>query len=386
MDFIDGLRRAVPRRSGDGVRTWLTYLLVSAGFVISYGLTVWAKPLFAPDTRYYYAMALRYGGESQDSAAATVAAQSALSGWESPGPDLLFGWGLVQPRVVYPALSTPFVRLFGVDGLAIVSGLALFALVIVMTALMVSRYGATAAVATSLLVLASSQVVFFGAAMLTESLSALWTALIAVVAFRHARDPQRAHLVVLFVLTVVSAFTRQATLIPAGALVVAWAAGFLLHREQRWGGPALVVTATAIGAQVLQTRLFPTFSQQGQFLRVTKTDSLPEALEATPALIWHIVSTNAMKWATTDMAIALIVGLAAVSAVVFWRRAESHLLVGAVLATALYNVTNGTPVGFRYAMPGLVFFALAVAQAVAATARSLSAHPAPSPRKEGTPA
>ncbi|MET1133233.1 MAG: hypothetical protein ABWX60_07430, partial [Aeromicrobium sp.] len=131
-------------------QTWMTYLIVIAGFATSYSLSAWARPLFAPDSRYYYGMALHFGGMSQESAAAEVAALSATFGWESPPADQLFGWGLVQPRVVLPVLAAPFVRLFGVNGLAVVTGLALFAMFLVITALLSSRYGPLPAAGTML--------------------------------------------------------------------------------------------------------------------------------------------------------------------------------------------------------------------------------------------
>src|SRR5674476_721 len=54
----------------------------------------------------------------------------------------------------------------------------------------------------------------------------------------------------------------------------------------------------------------------------------------------------------SDHALLILVMLSILSMVIFWRRAESHLLRGAIAGITLYNVTNGTPTGFRYAMPG----------------------------------
>ena len=39
--------------------------------------------------------------------------------------------------------------------------------------------------------------------------------------------------------------------------------------------------------------------------------------------------------------------------------------LGAILGVAVYNITNGTPTSFRYSMPGIVFFAMAVGALVA---------------------
>ena len=60
----------------------------------------------------------------------------------------------------------------------------------------------------------------------------------------------------------------------------------------------------------------------------------------------------------SDHALLILVMLSILSMVIFWRRAESHLLGGAIAGITLYNVTNGTRTGFRYAMPGLAFYAV----------------------------
>ena len=57
---------------------------------------------------------------------------------------------------------------------------------------------------------------------------------------------------------------------------------------------------------------------------------------------------------------------------------ESQLLLGAILGIALYNVTNGTPTGFRYSMPGLAFFAVSAALLIARA----DLRPEPSPDLE----
>jgi hypothetical protein len=346
----------------------LAQLVNGAAFLACYVSTFQTKPLFAPDTRYYAAMTLWYAGGDQAAVAEQVREHSALSGWASPGPDQLFGWGLVQPRVVLPALSVPFVRLWGIEGMVVVPGLALAALVVLLTTMLARRYGVGAAIGTVLLLVVSTQVMFFGAAMLTESLSALWTALTLLVAWRYVRDPTWLRLALMVALTVVSAFTRQATFIVAGAFVCAWLLGWALRRPERWGRPAVAVAVTAVGCQLLQTWLFPTFSQKNQYFMKTGADSLGEALRNTPDLAWMIIKVDVTQAAGADRAILVVVLLSLVSMVVLWRRPESHLLLGCLLGAGLYNITNGTPTGIRYAMPGLVFFACSVAVLFAAAA------------------
>jgi len=57
---------------------------------------------------------------------------------------------------------------------------------------------------------------------------------------------------------------------------------------------------------------------------------------------------------------------------VLFRRAESHMLFGALAGTTIYNVTNGTPAVFRYGMPALIFVAMSVAALVERTTVNLA--------------
>lgn len=336
--------------------------IVTVTFLVTYAATVTLKPLFAPDSRYYAAMALWFGGESQSEAARQVAELSAQSGWASPAASVLFGWGLVQPRVVLPALSVPFVKLWGIDGMVVVPGLALAAVMAVLAWALFRRYGPVAGISTVVLVMCSSQIMFYGSAMLTESLSALWGALTLVAAWRYVRRPGWLPVAWMVTLTIISAFTRQATFIVAGAFVVAWLVALLLRRrDNSWAVPALSVAVTALAIQVLQTKLFPTFSQLNQFKSKTDADTLTEALLGTPRLAWKIVRTDLAFFAQSDRPLLVLISLSVLSSVIFWRRTETHLLIGAFAGTALYGITNGTPTAFRYAMPGLVFYAASVA-------------------------
>lgn len=336
--------------------------IVLAAYLIAYVATLRTKQLFAPDSRYYTAMALHYNGDSKAEAAQQVAAESAKYGWESPGVDLLFGWGLVQPRVVYPALSTPFVKVYGIEGMLVVPGIALGLFVALLTIMLARRWGNVVAIATVLLICTSHYMIFFGAAMLTESLSALWGAILLALVWRYHRQPALWLVAAMVVMTVVSGFTRQATLIPAGAFVSAWVCAALLRQGHRkWVAPALAIGATAVIVQLLQMWLFPGFSQAKQFKSKTGSDTLEGAITGAPQLAWDIVKADVVNMVAMDRPLLLLLALALVSMVVFWRRSESHLLLGALAGYELYNITNGTPTAFRYGMPGLVFVACSVA-------------------------
>jgi len=346
---------------------WLLATVVASTFMVTYVATVRIKPLFSPDSSFYAAMALWFGGTSKEEAVRQVIEMRHRQGWSTPQLtiDRMFGWGLVQPRVVLPALSAPFVKIWGIEGLAVVPGLAMAALIGVLTWLLVSRWGWVAGVATVVLIMCSWRVMFYGSAMLTDSLSALWGALILVAAWQYQRQRGWRPVVWMVVLTVISGFTRQATLVPAGAFVTAWLVAVMLRRRPNgWGVPALAVTVTSVAVQLLQNRLFPTFSQfdqVNQFKANTGASSLVGAMLGAPALAWRIAIHDLGNFAGSDHPLLVLVLLSGLSMVIFWRRAESHLLLGAILGIALYNVATGSPTAFRYAMPGLAFFAVSVA-------------------------
>jgi hypothetical protein len=357
--------------------------VVVSTFAVTYGSVATYKPLFAPDSSYYAAMSMRFGGSGKQEAVRQVIEMRHLSGWPTPSTlvDRLFSWGLVQPRVVYPALSMPFVKIWGIEGLAVVPALALAALIGVLTWMLYRRSGRLAALATVVLIMCSPRIMFYGAAMLTESLSALWGALTLWAAWQYQRRHDWRPVAWMIALTVVSGFTRQATLIPAGAFVTAWLVAVLLRRRPNtWGVPALAVGVTSVAVQLIQSLIFPSFSQLAQFELKTGAHSLGGALWNSPKLAARILQHDLVLIAQTDFALLVLITLSTVSMVIFWRRAESHLLLGAFLGITLYNVTNGTPTGFRYAMPGLVFYAVSAALLIGLAGRGRESVPVP-----GTP-
>jgi hypothetical protein len=350
----------------------LVWLVVAVTWVLSYLAYVRNRGLFFYDSRYYMAYGFWFGGDSQQVARDRTAAFAAQFHIPMPDTATTFGWGLVQPRVVLPALSAPFMNLIGPYGLAVIPALASIAFTIVATLVMMKRYGNVAALATIVLANASLFIFVPMTGMLTESLSALWTVLALILAWRYLRTRRWTLLVLMAVVTIISAFTRQATLIMAGAFVMAWLLGMLISRSWRspWMWPAIVVGATTVVVQLLQTVLFP-FSQSSQFLKVTGANSLGEALARTPALAYHLFVTDVNTFMSQDKALLFLFFLAVGAMLLFWRHEEAHLLFGAMIAVALYNITNGSATGFRYALPGLVFYLLVVAMLFQATARVL---------------
>lgn len=343
---------------------WVDYLILTVVLAtVITGLIIVFRQYY-PDTAHYLGMSLWFSGWSQSDALNAVNARHLAAGYEpNSSVDALFNWGLVKPRVVLPALSVPFILLFGQIGLGVTTVLITIILTFSLYLVLANRFGRFAAVITLLLMMSSYLIMTFNVAMLTESLSALWGLLTLVAAWRYQRTRHWGWVLAMVVVTTLSAFTRQATFIVAAAFLVAWIGSLFVasDRRQRWGLPALFVTGTAIVMQLLQSWIFPNFSQLDQYLRMTKTTNLWDALLATPGLVLRIVKADAVAYIAHDQTLIVIIILCLISIAAFWKRSESHLLVGAILGIALYNITNGNATEFRYAIPGLAFFMVSLA-------------------------
>ncbi len=367
--------------------------LVTGAFLTAWVAAVTSLPLYAGDSRYYAGRALLFGGISRADAYPRVVEYTARYHWPTPAPGTLFDYGLTAPRLLYPLLSAPFVRIFGIGGLAVVPTLSLIGLVVTLFVLASQRFGWRAALVPVLLVAASERIVYYCVAEITEGLMTFLSALILLVALRRDRLGTRRTLVWLVVLTVLMAFTRQATLVPSLAFAAAWFALWVRRGQwrNRWGQPALVVTVTTVVVQAAQAVVWPGFSQLRHFESVTGTHSALRALLAAPRLALHINKADIILFARQDRALLLLVVATLVSVVVLWRREETYLLIGGMAGAMVYNVTNGVASGFRYEMPALPYVVLSVAGLVAWTAaarrrRSGSAAVADAPTAAPQPA
>lgn len=356
-------------RENTGLKSWVlinraelvTWVLVLGSFVVGFAGYMVRSVFFFPDSRYYLAMAYLFGGETPEHA--QLLTQEALVGYGIPVPDAdeLFGWGLVQPRVVLPLLAAIPVKLFGPYGLVGVVLVINIIMTVVFALILKQRFGNMAMIAAVLLINTSNYLQMFRGGALTESLSALWTALSLILAWKWIQHRSKWALLGVALTVLGSAFTRQATFIVAGAFVAAWLLGSLKERKNSdWMWPALVTATTSLAAQIFQSVVFPTFSQANQYMRMTETDSVWGAVAATPALAVKILTKDLWTFLAGDVSLLVFILIAVLGMIVFFKYEESHLLVGALLGVALYNITNGNATQFRYAIPGLIFYALVV--------------------------
>lgn len=365
-------QRADLGRFGESLAYWA---VVGFAFAVSLVHAQRTTLMAAQDSMHYYARALLYAGTSRDEAFALVTDKSYSLGWnQGLTPEILFDWDLVRPRVVYPALATPFVKAFGWSGMTLTS----IALAVVLYALMAwvlrRRFGTVPALAALAVVFGCQAWFFYAVAPLTEGLSALTLAGMVGAAwlYRRARHRRRwLYLVAAGVLAVVFAFTRQAQLIAAGAFSVVWVGEWIRSRRARnsWLAPSATVVGVSAATQVYQLLVYP-FDQLAHMQSKVGGESFWETLAAAP---YHLYTATKFDFrlAVEDdpgMAFAMFVLLGAM--IYCWRRPEIHLACGAVLAGMIYQGVNGSiRLEFRYLEPGLFLYALAGAAFMAALAR-----------------
>jgi hypothetical protein len=349
--------RNLLRGVGSTVSMWVT-VLVSFGW--GYLAITVRTYRFHPDARFYLAQAFKFSGMSEQQAHDQLVAfaSSYGHGMKVPSTETLFHWGLTAPRVMISLFAAPFVRVFGPYGFLVAELIISLVLTIVLTLLLQRFFGAGVAAVVMVLVNLSYYLMFFNTSVLTESMSALWSALTLIVAWQWIKRRRWWWLALVVATVALSAFTRQATLIVAGALVVAWLLGWILQRRSQWMWPAIAAVATSIACQLIQWAVYGDTSQTEQFYENTGAKTLGEMIVKIPGVAVEILVGDFRGFLHADPMLAVLICCAVAGMVMYWRRTESHLLFGAILASAVYNITNSSFTHFRYETPGLVFWML----------------------------
>jgi hypothetical protein len=381
--------------------------------IIVFRTQVWQTP----DGIYYYARALRFTGLSEAAAYAEVARVGDALGYHYDNPEMMFHFDLVVPRLVHPLLAAPWVAWFGHAGMLVptITGTAVF---FGGTAwALAARYGRAIALGTSLIAMAGWHWFFFSVVTQPEGLAALWFAgaLFAAVRYRRARratagapsadaaqaagkaasaaaaladQPPAAGLpglaggagaggrnrergwwwlVVAGAFMLAFGFTRQAQLIPAGALFVVWLGEWVRSRRMRnsWLVPAAVIVGVNAASQLFQLLMFSGFSQRDQFLKETGTDNTADAIRVIPRLARRIFTQDFNWFAASDAVMLVFCLLVGIGLVACWRRVEAHLCLGAIAGALIYNISNGNPTALRYFQPGWICAVLLAAAVLA---------------------
>ncbi|MDR2347760.1 MAG: hypothetical protein LBD90_03880 [Bifidobacteriaceae bacterium] len=379
------------RGAAGGVLFWG---LLAGVFAAQLAIVAKSLPLLAPDSLHYYARALVYAGVDRAEAFAAANAAGAPWGWRIDTISQMFDWDLVAPRVVLPALAAPFAPWLGWRSLLVISIPAAAAVFGLIAWAVRRRFGAIPALATAILAIGCRDWFYFLVAGLTESLSALLFALALGAAWRY-RLNRRAQagraqagraqagraqagrapgwgagvgwLAAAVAASGLFAFTRQAALIPAGALAVAFVGEWVRTRRFRnsWLAPAAAIVGTSAACQLYQALRYP-FDQGQQLMEQTGQDTIGAALAHMPGRLLTVLKWAIGAFAQHDPVMLLAGGLGALGLVLCWRRLEAHLALGAALGGLAYQAANGAlQTALRYCEPGLFAYALLVGAVLA---------------------
>ena len=351
-------RTAVLRRDVFGVE--LGVLLVVVPLL---GMTLWAQLStygawnHPPDSRYYLTMMARDLGHSLPDA---IHREQAVSNWHiapwyfaNDDPT----WQMVRSRVLYPALSAPFVWMFGLSaGSLFVPVLADFLFLFAVARTLQRLYGPIVAVMVCGALCFVTPIVLFSWAG-TDTL-AMALAAVIVANLPIDRSASRTNLVWLAAATVFIALTRQ-----VGVLAPAMAgAGWLWHlvRERSWRNGWLAPFAVTAVPLVLVQAVTMVFVKVKNKAILGRGETTYWGIARKFVHYLKVVTHEALTymWHSDRLLLALLV-TAGVAAALRFKSDASAVFVGAAGATYLITAGVGFSSYMRYEM--VMFPAAAVA-------------------------
>jgi len=352
------LRRATAVASPQG---WLLVGVVYLTALLLNSRRVWH---FGPDSRFYLAWAYHYGGLSEADAGRVTYEYLNQFSWFTPycyyacdtsDPTLSYDWlyrgpegGLVAPRVLYPLLSAPFVRLFGPIGMLVVPLVAYTACVI-MVMVLANRYvGRQWSALAGLAIIVPISVTALGMYAYTEALAmAFCLACVLTLPLRRASRPVDVLLFGAFL--TLFGFTRQFHPIVVAGVGAAWLAAAVTERRLRnqWFPFLGVGVGLSFVIAYLQSLIGPGYSVFAWFLEVSGAQTVGGIPAALPAVIRTIVVGEVFT-AGRDFGLVVVAVLATLGLVRRWRERLSHFTFGLLAGTAVVQVLNTTPSQNRY--------------------------------------
>ncbi len=339
---------------------WVLILIVGFWAMAVAGRILWNGSVFGldyslwfPDGTFYAYRAFIWSGYAPDEATAAVNSMYVPLGTEVP-PGVPEKPPIYESRILYSALSVPFVSLVGPMGLLVVPSLGLLLGVLVPVLMLLRRRLALAAAVLGGLALASTSAARWSVANLTDGvLLGLFALVIALLPWNGARlGPAR--VVSLIVLAVAVALTRQAIPIMVLVVLVPWVVQGLLHH--RWRTSWLTATlAVAVPSVVVAGLTLPRdafwlvpISQDSGGLTGSSTS---ERILRFPIEIVRMTFIELGQLAVLDRALLLLLVLSAAGALLAWRSPIAAAWLGTALGCVFTTAWVGAAgVNFRYSL------------------------------------
>ena len=315
------------------------------------------------DHYYYASTALQYAGVPYDQAIGTATsyfhypfrADLLDAGYQNP----LFS-PLIYPRVLFPLLALPTVKLFGISGIWVPGVVLGLASLCGMIGLAWRRVGPVAAAVLPVLVLGSSLATEYMFGIYSEAPLILLVMLMLVVLPLGGRRGWP-HALTAAALVPLMLLSRQVPVLPVAMVLGGWLWATLGTRRWRnaWWPFVVTVIPAAVGTDLLLAVWAP-YDPLLVLRRTTGENTITGMLSRLPGLFWHA------NWGEVGYALGhdrvgvLLFLLGMVGLVTLFRSPLAGVFLGALGSGLITVALNPSNTQFRYdspCLPVLVMFA-----------------------------
>jgi hypothetical protein len=337
-------------------------LLLTLGFwgMAVAGRVLWNGSVFGldyslwfPDGTFYAYRAFVWSGYSPEDATAALNSMYVPLGTEI-APGLPEKPPIYDSRILYSALSVPFVWALGSMGLLVIPALGLLLGVLLPVLMLLRRNLALAAAVLGALALTSTTAARWSVANLTDGVVLGLFAIVVVLLPWNGVRPSGARVAVLALLAIAVGLTRQALPVMVLVVVVPWITQGLLAR--RWRTPWLAATlAVAIPSIVVTVVtlprdafwLVPISQDAGGLSGITTQDRILQV----PLELVRMTFIELGQLGILDRGLLLLLLVSAAGALLAWRSSLASAWLGTALGCIFTTAWVGAAgVNFRYSL------------------------------------
>ena len=305
--------------------------------------------LYHPDGALYSTRALDWSGLSEIDAATKVSNWYNMHAFKfnttSP-TDLLYAnhhlYAEYSTRVLYPLVSVPFVKFFGVPGMLVVPALSLLTLMLLVAKIGILNNKRLTSMIVLFFISSSSTVMRW---MLSNTTDALLVAIFSVAGFLLVKRISKSYWYLAFgILILLSGITRIS--------VIFWIAiaAFVWFQKFKVRAVFIILLSFSIAIPTLFTH------QSSSFLAVEGDRPFLEKLVLYPFYFVKVTFYELMQLIVLDRVFFLICILCIYLSFRNFHKESSKLLLFILLAGLLTGALNGNVgVNFRYQLPSLFF-------------------------------
>jgi hypothetical protein len=305
--------------------------------------------LYHPDGALYATRALNWSGYTETEAAKIVSEWYNIHAFKlkNTNPsDFFYSTNHIYadyaPRVLYPLLSIPFIKLICVPGMLVVPALSLLVVMIMITKIGIELNKIFATFLTLIAISSSSTVLRW---MLANTTDSLLVGLFSVAAFYLSKKTPILNLYLPFgVLIVLTGLTRLSILFWFAISVV-----YLVKREVK-----LSVFILAFSTIAVIPTLFN--NSNSSFLTVESQRNILQRLLLYPFYVLKITFYESAQLFVLDRVLFLMCLLSLYYSIRYFYKDSSKFFILVLTAGILTGALNGTVgVNFRYQLPVVVF-------------------------------